>query len=79
MYSLTFHVRRYDVMCTDCKSAKQCTTRVRTLPFRRNRVRAVAWECGERQTDTETDTQIDRHTDAHDQYTFRVVYDSREM
>jgi len=26
-----------------------------------------------------TDRQTQRHTDAHDQYTFRVVYDSREM
>jgi len=28
---------------------------------------------------TETDKQTDRHTDGRDQYTFRVVYDSREM
>ena len=35
------------------------------------RVRAVVWECGEGQTD--------RHTDGRDQYTFRVVCDSREM
>jgi len=35
------------------------------------RVRAVVLECSEGQTD--------RHTDAGDQYTFRVVYDSREM
>jgi len=38
------------------------------------RVRAVVWECGgDRQTHTQT------QTDAGDQYTFRVVYDSREM
>jgi len=35
------------------------------------RVRAVVWICGEGETD--------RHTDARDQYTFRVVYESREM
>ena len=39
------------------------------------RVRAVVWECG----DGQTDTQIDRHTDGRDHYTFRIVYDSREM
>jgi len=39
------------------------------------RVRAVVWKCGEGQTHKQTD----RHTDARDQYTFRVVYDSREM
>jgi len=33
------------------------------------------WEFGEGQTHRHTDTQ----TDARDQYTFRVVYDSREM
>jgi len=41
------------------------------------------WACGrgqtDRQTDRQTDTQTHRHTDASDQYTFRVVYDSREM
>jgi len=36
-------------------------------------VPAVMWTCGEGQTDTQTDT------DARDQYTFLVVYDSREM
>ena len=35
------------------------------------RVRAVVWECDE--------GQADRHTDGRDQYTFRIVYDSREM
>jgi len=35
-------------------------------------VRAVVWECGEGQADTETDT----HTEGRDLYTFRVVYDS---
>jgi len=35
------------------------------------RVRAVAWECDEGQTD--------RHTDGRDQYTFRLDYASREM
>jgi len=39
------------------------------------RARAVVWECGEGQTDKHTE----RHTDAGDQYTCRVVYDSREM
>jgi len=33
------------------------------------RVRAVEWEYGEGHT----------HRDARDQYTFRVVYDSRQM
>jgi len=35
-------------------------------------VRAVVWECGDGQTHTHT------QTDARDQYTFIVVYDSRE-
>jgi len=35
------------------------------------RVHAVVCECGEGQTD--------RRIDGRDQYTFRVVYDSREM
>ena len=34
---------------------------------------AVVRECGEGQTDTQTDTQT------HRRYTFRVIYDSREM
>ena len=46
-----------------------------TIPPSYIRVRAVVWECGEGQTDTQTDTR----TDARDQYTFRVVYDSRKM
>ena len=46
-----------------------------TIPPNYIRVRAVVWECGEGRTDRHTDT----HTDARDQYTFRVVYDSREM
>ena len=33
----------------------------------------VVWACGEGQTHTYT------HTDGRDHYTFRVVYDSREM
>jgi len=44
-----------------------------TIPPSYIRVRAVVWECGEGQTDRET------HTDARDHYTFRDVYDSREM
>jgi len=32
---------------------------------------SVYWDCN--------DGQTDRHTEARDQYTFRVVYDSREM
>jgi len=39
------------------------------------RVSAVVWECGQGQTGTVTQ----RHTDARDRYTFRVVYDYREM
>jgi len=35
------------------------------------------WACGEGQTDTQTQTHT--HTDVRDHYTFRVVYDSREM
>ena len=42
-----------------------------TIPPSYIRVRAVVRECGKGQTD--------RHTDARDQYTSRVVYDSREM
>jgi len=38
-----------------------------TVPTSYIQVSAVVWECGEGQTDT------------HDQYTFHVVYDSREM
>jgi len=30
-------------------------------------------------TDTHAHTHTHTHTDARDQYTFRVVYDSREM
>jgi len=43
------------------------------------RVRAVVSACGEGQTDTPTDTETHRHIDGSDHYTFRVVYDSREM
>jgi len=39
-------------------------------------IRAVVWNTA---TDWQTDTQTHRQTDARDQYTFRVVYDSREM
>jgi len=43
-----------------------------TIPPTYIRVRAVVWAVGMRRgTDTQTDTR--------DQYTFRVVYDSREM
>jgi len=41
-----------------------------TIPSQLNaRVRAVVWECGEGQTDT----------DGRDQYTFRLGYASHEM
>ena len=39
------------------------------------RVRAVVWECGERQIDIQTD----KHTVGRGQYTFRLGYASREM
>jgi len=39
------------------------------------RVRAVVWACGRGQTHRQTDV----NADARDHYTFRVVYDSREM
>ena len=42
-----------------------------TIPPTYIRVRAVVWECGERQTD--------RHTEGRDHYTFRLGYASREM
>ena len=47
------------------------------IPSSYIRVCAVVWECG----DGQTDRQMDRytHTDKHDQYTFRVIYDSHEM
>jgi len=48
-----------------------------TIPPSYIRVRAVVWAYGEGQTDRQTRTHT--HTDARDQYTFRVVYDSREM
>jgi len=41
------------------------------------RVHAVVWAWSRGQTHRHTHT--DRHSDARDQYTFRVVYDSREM
>ena len=83
MYSLTFRVRRYTVMCMDCKSARRIVVisiianppnsaqlgGTPTIPPSYIRVRAVVWECGRGQT----------HTDARDQYTFCVVYDARKM
>jgi len=39
-------------------------------------VRAVVWECGQGQTDTQ---QTRRHTDARDLYTLRLGYASCEM
>jgi len=42
-----------------------------TIPQTYIRVHAVVSECGRGQTR--------RHTDVRDHYTFRVVYDSREM
>jgi len=45
---------------TDFKSAQQCTTR--RHPYHSPsyiRVRAVVWECGEGQTDTDTETAVD--------------------
>jgi len=57
----------------DCKTAQQCTTRGHPLPFSELHPGPCSsvgmWPRTERQ-----DTQ----TDAHDHYTFRVVYDSRE-
>jgi len=47
-----------------------------TIPPSYIRVCAVVRECGEGQTDRQTDTQTAVTTD---DYTFRVVYDSREM
>jgi len=44
-----------------------------TIPSSYIWVRALVWECGEGQTDT----QADRQTDARDQYRSRVVYDGR--
>jgi len=41
------------------------------------RVRALLWKCDDGQSYTQTDIQT--HIDARDRYTFRVVYDSREM
>ena len=83
MYSLTFRVCRFAVMCTDCQYAwRYVVTATKpanppnnaqlgapsTIPPSYIRVRAVVWACGR-----------DRHTDARDYYTFHVVYDSREM
>jgi len=46
-----------------------------TTPPTYIRVRAVLWECGKGQRDTETD----RHTDGRGQYTFHLGYVSRQM
>ena len=76
LYSLTVRVRvmlpEQHNPCTDCKSAKQCTTR--GIPYHSPsyiRIRAVVWAYGRGQTYIQTDTS--------DHYTFRVVYDSHEM
>ena len=52
-----------------------------TIPPSYVRVRAAVWACGRGQTDRQTDrhTHTHTHTDVRDHYTFRVVYDSREM
>jgi len=74
-HSLTFRVRRYVVTateheqrypCTGCKCVQQCTTRGHPLPFPPGciRVRAVAWECAEGQTDRHVHTQT-RVTNIH--------------
>jgi len=80
-HSLTFRVRamlsQQRNPCTDYKSTQWCTTRGHSLPFPTYiRVRAVVWECGEGQTDTQTDTETHRRP-CH--YRFCVVYDTREM
>jgi len=62
--------------CTDCKSAI-CATTGHPHHFRSlhpGPCSSVGMRRG-----TYRHTQRDIHTDARDQYTFRVVYDSREM
>jgi len=52
----------------------------RTIPASYIRFRAVVtWACCEVQTDRLTHRQTHTHTESRDQYTFRAVYDSREM
>jgi len=66
-----FCIWRYVVMCTDCQSAQWCTTRGH--PYNSPKLHPGPYSSvGMRQG---TDT----HTDGCDHYTFRVVYDSREM
>ena len=82
--------RRYVVVCTDCnsarryvvaaakpdcKSAQQRTTRGHPLAF----PKLHPGPCSSVGIRRRTDRQTHRHRDARDQYTFRVVYDSREM
>jgi len=66
---------RFHSMAVNSPNSAQLEGNGHTLPFPSySRVRAVVWACGEGQTDN-----TNSHTDALDQYTFRVVYDSREM
>jgi len=79
---LTFRVRRYFVMCTDCESAQQCTTIEGTpMPFPKlypGRCSSVGMR---RARGRQTHRQTDRHTHTDDRghHTFRVDYNSCEM
>ena len=92
MYSLRFRVRLYAVMCSDCQYA-WCYVVIATKPVHRLQIRPIVHNygtphhslklhpgpCSSMYMWPRTDTQTDRHTDARGQYTFRVVYDSREI
>jgi len=77
-HSLTFRVRRYVVIATKCVHRLQIRPIVHNNPTifpNYIRVRTLVRECGEGQTYRRTH----KHTDVRDQYTFNVVYYSREM
>ena len=84
-HSLTFRVRAMlswqRKPCTDCKSAQQCTRRsTPTIPPSYIRDRAVVWECGEGQADTQTHIQTAVTTihfassTTHAKYIIRINY-----
>jgi len=64
-------------------SLQHSTDTVILPPAKYTQIRAVVWECSEGWTDRQTDRQTHRHTDTQtrvcDQYTFHVIYDSREI
>jgi len=62
-HSLTFRVRRYVVVCTDCKSAQQCTTIEGTpMPFPKLHPGPCSSVGMPRGRGRQTHRQTDRHT-----------------